>query len=426
MNAVVRFQPKVPTMIRDRVVEVIDNVAYVNGKVVDPDASFIASITDQHINPWIERFSSTYIVDVTARCNMVCKYCYYKVDNDSIDRSAESVIVECMKSGFDDICLMGAEPTMRDDLFKIIRFLTQHGKRVGMTTNGKRFEEEGYAESLVAAGLKYVNYSMHFTKAVKPWEHKVTVLKAIKESGLRVCQLSFTVSTIAEMLHCMDVIRFLVGKGMRPDQFVIRAGAAMGACTRASGLFMSDMGKAALAYGAQKMADGGSNLYYLELIYCGRNLHIVCWPDNDSVTAYSKTGPVFGTVLGPMHSPLHQVVQAMTPEQIAQETKVLLPETTDRIVHEVERDFGKVWAVERESIPGKIWLHSRIDRWTLNERLQCKEIWPVFLEELKRQGYSEVFSCIPDGDIKLRKWQERHGLVEIGQLDGTLIFRREI
>ena len=118
--------------------------------------------------------------------------------------------------------------------------------------------------------------------------------------------------------------------------------------------------------GAEKMPDGGSNLYFQEFIYHGHNLHLVRWPDNTTVTPYSKTGPVFGTPLGPMLSPVMQVVSAMTEKQIENERVLLLD--NKRVIHEVSRSFGTLKAVERSQWPGVAWLHCDITQWGLADR----------------------------------------------------------
>jgi len=414
----------VPSFLRSRALTLEGNNLVVNGRVVDTDAAFIGQMIDLKTNDWIGRFSETYVVDVTAHCNMSCKYCYYKVDNTTEDRSIESILLEVKLSGLKNICLMGAEPTTREDLFRLIRALVGQGYIVGITTNGKKLLDKEYCVALKAAGLTYLNYSMHFSAAYKISTRKAQVVKNLIDVGLPVCQWAFTISTLEELAQVVTAIDFLIDLGAKTEQFVIRAGAAIGDCKLDSGLFMSDMAKLALSLGATKMEDGGSNLYFNELIYRGFNLHLVRWPDNATVTPMSQTGPVFGTPLGPMRSPLMQVVSALTPVQIQFERRLLID--NKRTIHEVSRDFGTLKAIERGAWPGRIWLHCDMAAWGLREAKECLRVWPEFLKELVALGYKEAYSCIPKGDLKLRKWQEKFGLTEVSQLGDALVFRRSL
>jgi hypothetical protein len=96
------------------------------------------------------------------------------------------------------------------------------------------------------------------------------------------------------------------------------------------------------------------------------------------------------------------------------------------VVQEESRDFGFVRAVEYENAVGKVFIHCDIFDWTLDSAKECLRIWPGFLEGLRGKGYKEIYSCIPDNDQKLAKWQTRFGLNEMKRVAGAIIFRRSI
>lgn len=96
------------------------------------------------------------------------------------------------------------------------------------------------------------------------------------------------------------------------------------------------------------------------------------------------------------------------------------------MIQKVERDFGSVTAVERLLWPGRVWMHCEITDWTLSNAKECLRIWPDFLKELVTKGYKEIYSAIPEGDAKLRKWQEKFGLTELYRVRGVLIFRKDL
>ena len=294
----------IPAILGQRQLTIKDNAIYVNDRLCDPDAAFVASWYSSRVNNHIATFSSAYVVDVTSRCNMKCTYCYYTIDNKSQDRSIESVVAEVVASGFQAICLMGAEPTTRKDLPELITAVRAVVPEVAITTNGKRLRSRAYLDKLVSAGLTGLNYSMHFATSPALAKFKVQALKNLLDARVSIIQFNFKVTTLEDINITLNLIDRLIKLGVSPGQFCIRAGAALGAETKDSGLFISDMVKFILAHGAIFMPDGGSNLYYCELIYKGFNLHVARWPTNETITGLSFTGPVFGTPAGPMLAPV--------------------------------------------------------------------------------------------------------------------------
>lgn len=426
MRHPIAFRPRVPTYLRDRHVQVVGNNVLVNGRVVDPDATTIIRMLDSKANPWIGEFSRTLVMDVTSHCNMSCRYCYYKVDNTTPLRDPVEIVETALASGYKNVCLMGAEPTTRFDLPDMIAELAGEGITVGITTNGKKLEDLEYCRELKRSGLSYVNYSMHFTENVFLGTRRIQIVKNLLDTGIGVCQFAFTVASLEEMRQVIEVTDILINLGVRPSQFVIRAGAAIGNCQKDSGLFMSSMIKVALEFGFQKMKDGGSNLYFAEFLHRDINYHIVRWPTNETATPYSRTGPVFETPLGMMLSPSFQTVSALSPERLEQERQLLLTADVWLEKIRVERDWGNVRLSERKGMAGKGWVHCDIIQWGLKQRRECADIWPRFLADAKQAGYNEIHSCVPEQDEKLLKWQRIFGMKEQYREGGLVFFSQEV
>ena len=112
----------------------------------------------------IEPEDSTFkmiFADVTHRCNMHCKNCYLpnrNIADMDIERLYQ-VLKRLPKSV--DVRLIGAEPTMRDDIFDIISSVLKIGHRVSLVTNGLKLEDLNYCKELKKAGLKVINISMN-------------------------------------------------------------------------------------------------------------------------------------------------------------------------------------------------------------------------------------------------------------------------
>ena len=110
-----------------------------------------------------ERDGCCVLLELTNRCNLKCPVCFASAgEQKPFDLSLEEIgkqydlLME--RGGPFNIQLSGGEPTMRDDLDKIIVL----GKEKGFTffqlnTNGIRIAQEaGYAEHLVKAGVSVV------------------------------------------------------------------------------------------------------------------------------------------------------------------------------------------------------------------------------------------------------------------------------
>lgn len=88
------------------------------------------------------------LMDITARCNMRCNFCYYK------DRQVDDMPVE----QFEWFCktlpepvllkLAGGEPTLHPQLTELIRISQKYGHRLYICSNGMRYKEPDFMESL--------------------------------------------------------------------------------------------------------------------------------------------------------------------------------------------------------------------------------------------------------------------------------------
>lgn len=101
------------------------------------------------------------MADLTHKCNMECANCY--IPNREVpDMDVEklySLVEKLPTRTF--IRLIGAEATMREDLFDIIKNIKNMGHRVSLTTNGLKLGREEYVKKLKDAGLRLVLLSMN-------------------------------------------------------------------------------------------------------------------------------------------------------------------------------------------------------------------------------------------------------------------------
>lgn len=100
-----------------------------------------------------------FILRLTARCNMQCPICLASSDQfDEEDLPKEQLAAFLKERGRRlKLDLMGAEPTVRDDLAEIIRMADKGGHITALHTNGLEIAEPARLKELVDAGLKEVH-----------------------------------------------------------------------------------------------------------------------------------------------------------------------------------------------------------------------------------------------------------------------------
>ena len=132
------------------------------------------------------------LYEVTRRCNLDCRFCFADPD------SAGDVSIERIREDFGRITdkirptlqLSGGEPTMRDDLPRIVRMAVEAGfPYVQLNTNGIRLaDDEDYVVELADAGLSFVFLQFDGTddaiySKLRGRELMATKMRAIENCG---------------------------------------------------------------------------------------------------------------------------------------------------------------------------------------------------------------------------------------------------
>ena len=101
------------------------------------------------------------VADITHKCNMKCKNCY--IPNRDFSNMKTDKLFDLLKNlpFKTEIRLMGAEPTMREDLPEIISKVREYNHRPVLITNGLKLANLKYVKLLKEAGLFVVNISLN-------------------------------------------------------------------------------------------------------------------------------------------------------------------------------------------------------------------------------------------------------------------------
>ena len=122
--------------------------------------NYTIGMTFYELEPEENTFTSL-VVDLTHRCNMKCNNCYIpnrEIPDMDVNR-LYSVLDRLPVKTF--IRLIGAEPTLRQDLPEIVAEVVRRGHRPSVTTNGLKLADENLVIHLKEMGLRYVYISMN-------------------------------------------------------------------------------------------------------------------------------------------------------------------------------------------------------------------------------------------------------------------------
>ena len=229
---------------------------------------------------------ATTIIPVTDRCNIRCPHCYHVPGNQS-DPSIDEILRLCELSSLLDITLMGAEPTVRDDLPAIVKAISQTGRRVRVYSNAIRLADKQFTEKLRDAGLTAFCLSIHnqtYLDKSNLFTKKMEALDVIRDVGVKIDHMSFTLKHPDDVGSVLDLMNSLRG---RADHYRIRIPARIGTCDT-DPFFMSDFDPILCAE-IEKRGWGFSpvrfdnNPYHLMVLIDGMLTRIIRWPSIEEV-----------------------------------------------------------------------------------------------------------------------------------------------
>ena len=122
-------------------------------------------------------------------CNEKCIHCF----NGEDERRVKTPTLEELYRHLDtmtteeSVCVIGGEPTMRDDLAEILKYIKAKGKQTNLHTNGLRLADEKYLEKLIPY-IDIITFPIHssdydvfdsITRVKGSAEKSITVFKKL-------------------------------------------------------------------------------------------------------------------------------------------------------------------------------------------------------------------------------------------------------
>jgi hypothetical protein len=179
-------------------------------------------------------------------CNLNCNYCWLPKRKKS-DMSLEK-IKKCIEEiETDRIVFSGGEPTVRKDLFEMIKFVKKNGKSTALLTNGIKLADPEYVKKLVEAGLDSVTFSMNgmtdgtfeLLSNRKLLKLKLKALENLKSTSIYTI-LSMSILRGVNEHEINNVVDY-IAKNRNIKQLRIRSTVHIGRYVETKRLFLSDL-----------------------------------------------------------------------------------------------------------------------------------------------------------------------------------------
>lgn len=211
--------------------------------LVEKDADFYLNY--QYPQRDLQEFYNAVCLDITNRCNLACPHCYQLPDNHSSDPTIENILtqVESMPAQH-AVVLMGAEPTVRDDLPELIQRINAVGERpVIILTNGVRLAKLDYVSQFDKFNNVYFTFGLNHPdyQGPKVREKQMLGLENCVAHGLPIKNISYTLESFDQLEYCLQEIQQFDREKNYCDMYRIRVGTDIGRCPDHEKMFMSEL-----------------------------------------------------------------------------------------------------------------------------------------------------------------------------------------
>lgn len=190
--------------------------------------------------PVVMRMPKTVDLDITSRCNLRCRYCYF-FDNDAVvyqDLPTEEwlkFIDELGRLGVTEVCMAGGEPFIREDLRELISAVVRNRMRFQLLSNGGLITDEIAAFIASTGRCNHVQISIDGAgpathdacRGKGSFEAAIRGLKTLKRNKVRVaCRATIHHHNVHEL---EDIARFLL-EDLKLPGFGTNSAGYLGSC----------------------------------------------------------------------------------------------------------------------------------------------------------------------------------------------------
>jgi MoaA/NifB/PqqE/SkfB family radical SAM enzyme len=149
--------------------------------------------------------------ELLRKCNLFCKHCFVNASRDGAygepTESVFQVINELSDDGVIDLRFTGGEPTLRKDLFQILRYAKDKHFSVSLNTNGIYGNPKKIADNLAELDLEQVTISLdgmrenhEYMRGPNTFDRTLEAVALLSERGVK---LRF--NTVITKRNCSDI-----------------------------------------------------------------------------------------------------------------------------------------------------------------------------------------------------------------------------
>ena len=312
--------------------------------VVENDLEFYNSLSKIYTP---EYWWNVILVEVTDKCNLNCPHCYHQPDNKATDVPIATLIEQINKLPKEcpNIMLAGAEPTVRKDIFEVVKAITEQcNKRVLVLTNGVKLADEDFVIGLKQAGVVRVSIGLNHPEYQGIIVHKkqlTGIANAVKHK-LHIEYIGYTCEHDGQLNYILDEIQTL---HKATDQIRIRFGSKIGRVPDEPLRTLSDNYKQLLdvannkGYVVQSL-EGDDNIYHKMIKVGDAKVRLIQWPDVDNIVLEELiTGPWCQFYDGPVTNFVHQVI---TRDAFKNKKQPMLDMCPEKYTYDLQADLYNV------------------------------------------------------------------------------------
>jgi len=193
-------------------------------------------VVDESTNIDLDDKAQKKLVLITGyKCNNNCRFCYDANKRSIPNRTTKALLKDLtigIKYNCDYVDILGGEPTIRKDIFLLIKKAKEMGyERICITTNGRLLSYNPFLEKLIDAGLNSIIFSIHGHNAeLHDFQTRVKgsfsqLLKGLnntqEQAKIKDIQIgSNTTITKLNYEHLPQIGEFLVKNGIKNSEFI--------------------------------------------------------------------------------------------------------------------------------------------------------------------------------------------------------------